>query len=154
MNSFLLLSILSLLSYSSSLPCDYFDPNIQPNNCDVILSQFNHSDINQVELENLKSYITSSNINSFQLLHKNHLIISLATAPIDSTISLSQPFLLSLSSILFSDSSHYSYPPFSSIISRLTPGVQIDVPLDTYLFDILSLQVFDHMNDRYWYGRT
>ena len=150
----LFLFFLSLIISSSALQCEYFDTSIQPNNCDVILSSYNHTDIDQVELEKLKSLISSStSINSFQLLYQNDLILSIGPSlQLDATVSLKQPFLLALSSILFSDSSHFTYPPFSSQLSQLTPDLQIDIPLQTYLSDILSLQIFDPLNDRYWYG--
>ena len=150
----LFLSFLSLVLTSSSLQCEYFDASIQPNNCDVILSSYNHTGIDQVELEKLKSLISSSSsINSFHLLYQNDLIISIGSSPqLDATVSLKQPFLLSLSSILLSDSSHSPSPPFSSRLSQLSPDLQLDIPLATYLNDILSLQVFDPLDDRYWYG--
>ena len=148
------LFLLSILSVSFASRCEYFDPTTQPNSCDATVSQYNHTHIDQAELENFKSFLSTSSVSSFHLLYQNTLIISTGiTSHLNSIVSLRQTFLLSFASILLSDSSHSAIDPFSSLLSRLTPSLQLDaIPLDTYLCDIMSLRIFDPLNDQYWYG--
>ena len=150
----ILLFLLSFLAFSSALECEYFDPKTQPENCDVTISQYSHAHIDQIELEIFKSYLSNSSLSSFHLLYQNTLVLSTGvTSHLNAILSLRQTFLLSIASIILSDSSYSAYGPFSSTLSRLTPFLQLDsVQLDTYLCDIMSLQIFDPINDQYWYG--
>ena len=152
MRCFLLL--LSFLSVSYASQCKYFDPVTQPNNCDAMLSKHNHTHLDQVQLEKFKSNLSTSSVTSLHLLYQNDLVLSTGVASqLNSKVTLKQIFLLSLASIILSDSSHVAREPFSSKLSRLTPLLQLDaLPLNTYLCDIMSLQVFDPLNDQYWYG--